>query len=44
MPILKAFVDKAFRKSLKKQVYENEHLLYDIVRRKYPMPIAHAIE
>jgi hypothetical protein len=32
MPILNAFVDKAFRKPQKKRVYENEHLLYDIVR------------
>jgi len=34
MPILKRFVDKAFREEMKKQVYENEHLLCDIVRGK----------
>jgi hypothetical protein len=32
MPILKPFGDKAFREKIKKQVYENEHLLCDIVR------------
>jgi len=32
MPIWKLFVDKAFREEIKKQVYENEHLLYDIVQ------------
>jgi len=35
MPMLKGFVDKAFRKKIEKQVYENEHLLYDIVRSVY---------
>ena len=34
MPILKPFVDKAFREGIKKGVYENEHLLYDIVQAK----------
>jgi len=34
MPILKPFVDKAFREEMKKQVFKNEHLLCDIVRRK----------
>ncbi len=34
MPMLKCFADKAFRKNIEKQVYENEHMLYDIARRE----------
>jgi hypothetical protein len=29
MPMLKSFVDKAFREKTQWQVYENEHLLCD---------------
>jgi len=32
MPILKSIVDKLFRKEIKKQVFENEHLMYDYDR------------
>jgi len=32
--MLKCFVDKDFREKALQQVYENEHLLYDIVRKK----------
>jgi len=32
--MLKCFVDKDFREKTLQQVYENEHLLYDIVRKK----------
>ena len=35
MPISKPFADKDFREPAEKQVYENEHLLYDIVREKF---------
>jgi hypothetical protein len=35
MPISKPFADKDFREFIEKQVYENEHLLYDIVREKF---------
>ena len=34
MPMLKAFVDKIFRRRMWKRVYENEHSLYDIVREE----------
>jgi hypothetical protein len=34
MPIIKLFVDKAFRERTKSEVYENEHLLYVIVHAK----------
>ena len=32
MPILKSIVGKLFRKKIKKQVYENDHLMYDYGR------------
>ena len=35
MPILKSIVGKLFRKKIKKQVYENDHLMYDYGRIYY---------
>jgi hypothetical protein len=32
---IKLFMDKGFRERIQKQVYENEHRLYDIVREKF---------